>query len=357
MTQAHLDASTRDMYSFLDEFPDVFGTADETEVGEEITPSEANSLLNTPVNTPEPEPYDPTVVTVVDPRFPSPAHQELDDEPEPCSSTKTSSTDPIERQVWGARSRREIFEETDQMRQRVSESLVGYMGSQGRLWDSNEEQSLAHSGRMDFMEIESMRVNPVYQSAPLIRKIVVVTKTTVDISSAFETTYPLLLSTPISLNSFFKRFREGAPQVEHFVLSCFRRRLRLTLGSARLFTKCFGRIDYDNIMVNLFLETAGGTKLSFGLAQEDPARLQFGTRYQAGSEITIIVHATLQGHYSFVQPDKLEETITELYKMDVRTFNKSRNAVLQLLKEGAPVQRAPTARTHVFKRRHRRHRN
>ena len=303
----------RDAYQlFMDEFPEVFSKPDEPE--EPIPPEEVDVLLNTPVNSPVevPEPYKPEDVEIVDPLG---KKGEVMEEP----------TDSNERQVWGDRSRREIFAETDLLRDRIRERIT-------HVWPDH----LTHGGRLDYMEVESLRVNSAYHGFPLIGKVVVVTRAMVDATGAFETTYPLLLDSPIDLATFFKRFREGCPQVEQFVLSCFRRRLRLSMGAARLFIKSFGLLDSTEFIVNLAFEGEKGTRVSFGLAQEDPGRLKLGSGYD-GQPATIIVSAMVQGQYSHVSEDKLEATITELYKLDVRTFNFHRNSILGLLKTGPPI--------------------
>ena len=320
--------------TLLDELADVFNS--EPEPSEPNPPTEVDDLLNTPVVSPVecPEPYKPEEVYVVDPLLVK------DEVPE-------ESGDSDERQVWGERSRKEIFAETDLLRNRLRKSIVN-------VWPDQ----LTHGGRLDFMEIESLKANTSYYGFPPIGKVVVVTRAMVDATGAFETAYPLLLDTPIDLASFFKRFREGSPLVEQFVLACFRRRLRLTTGAARVFIKNFGTLHPIDFVVNLAVEGDNGTRVGFGLAQEDPSRVKLGSGWgeDAGRPATLIISAMIQGHFSAVPEDELEGVISELYKLDVRSFNFHRNNVLGLLKKGPPSQFGVYQNKPLSGRRNRRHR-
>ena len=191
-------------------------------------------------------------------------------------------------------------------------------------------------GQLDQQGMLSLENDATIEALPRIDKIVIITKPYIDNTGTFEMVYPLMLPYPITFETFFTHFREGQPPVDRFILACFRRKLRTTFSTARLFLSTFGLLDYQSYVTQLHIETATKSKVPIAVAQECPYKL--GLNRRTGS-ITLTVHATIQAHFNNISPSAIEPTMQHLYQLDHKNFERDRDFLINSLKEFQPMVR------------------
>ena len=311
-------------------FDDLYDDIDSASPHSTRTDSPTSSLLNTP------PPYDPEYIVRSESTQPLYQPSGLKTPPQCIAMLSSVHDNEDDESTWCVKTKDELWIELEEAKDQLSQQLAHKMPMEhGEFREEPKTQPWyeANYGTLDQQGALSLEVNGAIEAFPRISKIVVVVKPYIDNTGTFEMVYPLMLPYPITFETFFTQFREGRPPVDRFILACFRRKLRNTAATARLFFTTFGLLDYQSYVTQLHLETTSKEKISLALAQECPYKLGFAKR--TGS-ITLTVHATIQAHFNNVTPQNVEPAIQHLYSLDYKFFERDRDFLINSLKEFQP---------------------